>query len=130
MPIGCEVHWNLTLSLHNYSPQMLRSPLLLFLSLHLVFTKSVTTIIDDAFAGDARTSISYSPSNAWAGVGSVTTHGRVAPDASQALDGTWHDTTDDTDPRLDGTTMTFMEISFQGKNVVNILDCMAYTQTS
>ncbi|KAJ7895068.1 hypothetical protein B0H13DRAFT_2035200, partial [Mycena leptocephala] len=76
----------------------------------------VTTIIDDAFAGDSDTSILYSPANAW-GLGSTTGHGRIAPDPSLAQDETWHDTTDDTTPDHDGTTPTFMEVNFQGTGI-------------
>jgi hypothetical protein len=90
---------------------------LLSLYFHWVFAKPVTTIIDDAFAGDSDTSILYSPSNAW-GLGSTTGHGRIAPDPSLAQDETWHDTTDDTTPDHDGTTPTFMEVNFQGENSV------------
>ncbi|KAJ6488143.1 hypothetical protein C8R47DRAFT_1126771 [Mycena vitilis] len=86
---------------------------LLCLSSPAVFPKLLTTIIDDAFPGDSQSSISYSPPAAWV-VGSANNHGRVAPDASQALDGTWHDTTDDTTPDHDGTTPTFMVVNFQG----------------
>ncbi|KAJ6577502.1 hypothetical protein B0H19DRAFT_562183 [Mycena capillaripes] len=88
----------------------------LFLPWHSALAKLVTTIIDDAFPGDTLSSISYSPSDAW-GIGSAAGHGRVAPDASQALDGTWHDTTDDTTPDHDGTTPTFMEVNFQGTGI-------------
>ncbi|KAF7375264.1 hypothetical protein MSAN_00413100 [Mycena sanguinolenta] len=89
---------------------------LLFLHFRCISSKLVTTIIDDAFAGDAQSSISYSPLTAW-GQGSASNHGRIAPDATQAQDGTWHDTTDDTTPDHDGTTPTFMEITFEGTGI-------------
>ncbi|KAF7330220.1 hypothetical protein MVEN_02459100 [Mycena venus] len=87
-----------------------------FIYLRSTFSKLVTAIIDDTFPGDTNSSILYSLPSAWL-AGSATVHGRVAPDASQAQNGTWHDTTDDTTPDHDGTTPTFMEISFQGTGI-------------
>ncbi|KAJ7138208.1 hypothetical protein C8R44DRAFT_767033, partial [Mycena epipterygia] len=89
---------------------------LLSLCLHSVFAKLVTTIIDDAFPGDTQSSISYTPPNVWV-IGSATNNGRIKPDASQALDGTWHDATDDTTPDHDGTTPLFMGVNFQGTGI-------------
>ncbi|KAJ7672207.1 hypothetical protein DFH06DRAFT_1293071 [Mycena polygramma] len=89
---------------------------LLCLSFPAAFPRLLTTIIDDAFPGDAQSSISYSPPDVWV-IGSASNHGRVAPDVSQAQDGTWHDTTDDTTPDHDGTTPTFMEVTFQGTGI-------------
>ncbi|KAF7330219.1 hypothetical protein MVEN_02459000 [Mycena venus] len=109
--------WNFTLCHHHVlSPMLWSLGFLPFLCFHPAFAKLVTTIIDDAFQGDTHSSIAYSLPNAW-GAESATVHGRVAPDASQAQNGTWHDTTDDTTPDHDGTTPTFMEISFQGTGI-------------
>ncbi|KAJ7138202.1 hypothetical protein C8R44DRAFT_868523 [Mycena epipterygia] len=91
--------------------------LLLSLCLHSVFAKLVTTIIDDAFPGDTQSNISYAPSLALWVNGSATNHGRVMPDPSQALDGTWHDTTDDTTPGHNGTAARFMELNFHGTGI-------------
>ncbi|KAJ7039322.1 hypothetical protein C8F04DRAFT_950048 [Mycena alexandri] len=89
---------------------------LLFLSLPAAIAALVTTILDDAFAGDSQSSITYSPSNVWV-VGSSTNHGRISPDPTQAFDSTWHDATDDTTPNHDGTTPLFMEVNFQGTGI-------------
>ncbi|KAF7375252.1 hypothetical protein MSAN_00411900 [Mycena sanguinolenta] len=89
---------------------------LLFLHFRCISSKLVTTIIDDAFAGDTQSSITYSPLAAWL-QGSASNHGRITPDATQAQDGTWHDATDDTTPDHDGTTPTFMEITFEGTGI-------------
>ncbi|KAJ7115098.1 hypothetical protein C8R43DRAFT_1038972 [Mycena crocata] len=89
----------------------------LFLCFHSSFAALVTTIIDDAFAGDAQSSITYTPSGSAWNLGNANAHGRVAPDASKAQDGTWHDTTDDTTPDHDGTTPTFLEVKFQGTGI-------------
>ncbi|KAJ7027003.1 hypothetical protein C8F04DRAFT_1399671 [Mycena alexandri] len=89
---------------------------LLFLSLPAAIAALVTTILDDAFAGDSQSSITYSPSNVWV-VGSSTNHGRISPDPTQAFDSTWHDATDDTTPNHDGTTPLFIEVNFQGTGI-------------
>ncbi|KAJ7745276.1 hypothetical protein B0H16DRAFT_1462790 [Mycena metata] len=88
----------------------------IFLCLHSALAALVTTILDDAFAGDSQSSITYSPSNVWV-LGSSTNHGRIAPDPSQAFDSTWHDATDDTTANHDGTTPLFMEVNFQGTGI-------------
>ncbi|KAJ7577055.1 hypothetical protein C8J56DRAFT_1061761 [Mycena floridula] len=88
-----------------------------FLNLGSAWAKLVTTIIDDAFPGDTDSSITYFPSlDVWV-VGSSTIHGRVSPDPSQAQDGTWHDTTDDTTPDHDGTNKTYFELAFKGTGI-------------
>ncbi|KAJ6468332.1 hypothetical protein C8R45DRAFT_1018357 [Mycena sanguinolenta] len=99
-----------------FSPMLWASFFLLFFYVRSTLSKLVTTIIDDAFAGDTQTSISYSPLASW-GQESANNHGRIIPDATQAQDGTWHDTTDDTTPDHDGTTPTFMEITFEGTGI-------------
>ncbi|KAJ6601176.1 hypothetical protein DFH09DRAFT_558068 [Mycena vulgaris] len=116
--VGCLVWTGILPSPHHgpFSPMLWSLFFLLYLYFRSVFAKPVTTIIDDAFPGDTHSSVSYSPPNAW-GIGSSTSHGRIVPDASQAQDGTWHDTTDDTTPDHDGATPTVMEVNFQGTGI-------------
>ncbi|KAJ7626565.1 hypothetical protein DFH06DRAFT_734267 [Mycena polygramma] len=85
-----------------------------FLCLPAAFAKLL--IIDDALAGETQSSILYSPPDAWV-LGTATNHGRIAPDASQAQNGTWHDATDDTTANHEGTTPIFMTILFQGSGI-------------
>ncbi|KAF8207039.1 hypothetical protein K438DRAFT_1962678 [Mycena galopus ATCC 62051] len=89
-----------------------------FLYLRLVFSKLVTTTIDDAFPGDTLSSISYSTGqpNDWV-QGNASNHGRIMPDSTQCFNSTWHDVTDDTTTNHDGTTPVFMEITFQGTGI-------------
>ncbi|KAJ7084321.1 hypothetical protein B0H15DRAFT_389634 [Mycena belliarum] len=96
---------------------MLWSWLFWLICMHSAFAKLVTTLIDDAFPGDAQSSVSYFPSLAVWGAGTTTNHGRITPDASRAQNNTWHDTTDDTTPTIDGTTPTYMEVKFQGSGI-------------
>ncbi|KAJ7573210.1 hypothetical protein C8J56DRAFT_1132381 [Mycena floridula] len=75
--------------------------------------KPSTLTIDDAFTGDTQTSLDYVPKTSWQAA-SASNHGRAVPDASKTLDGTWHDTTQDT---FFDTETTYLDLHFQGTGI-------------